>query len=78
MNTTTYPEFIEEFKNYVIGIKNLSTSYIDSILYTLKGFLEFINDHIFDCKYENINEMTLNDIRFLNTPSINFYRLYSK
>ena len=43
---------------------------IDSILYTLKGFLEFINDHIFDCKYENINEMTLNDIRFLNNSDI--------
>lgn len=76
MNTTTYPEFIEEFKNYVIGIKNLSTSYIDSILYTLKGFLEFINDHIFDCKYENINEMTLNDIRFLNNSDIYGFIFY--
>ena len=42
MNTITYPEFIEDFKNYVAGIKNLSASYIDSMLSTLKGFLEFV------------------------------------
>ena len=66
MNNKIYPEFIEDFKNYVAGIKNLSASYIDSMLSTLKGFLEFVNDHIFDCKYENINEMTLNDIKVLN------------
>lgn len=76
MNNTTYPEFIEEFKNYVAGIKNLSASYIDSMLSTLKGFLEFVNDHIFDCKYENINEMTLNDIRFLNTSDIYGFIFY--
>lgn len=76
MNNTTYPEFIEEFKNYVAGIKNLSASYIDSMLSTLKGFLEFVNDHIFDCKYENINEMTLNDIRFLNNSDIYGFIFY--
>ena len=76
MNTITYPEFIEDFKNYVAGIKNLSASYIDSMLSTLKGFLEFVNDHIFDCKYENITEMTLNDIRFLNTSDIYGFIFY--
>lgn len=76
MNNTTYPEFIEEFKNYVAGIKNLSASYINSMLSTLKGFLEFVNDHIFDCKYENINEMTLNDIRFLNNSDIYGFIFY--
>lgn len=76
MNNTTYPEFIEEFKNYVAGIKNLSASYIDSMLSTLKGFLEFVNDHIFDCKYENINEMSLNDIRFLNNSDIYGFIFY--
>lgn len=76
MNNTTYPEFIEEFKNYVAGIKNLSASYIDSMLSTLKGFLEFVNDHIFDCKYKNINEMTLNDIRFLNNSDIYGFIFY--
>lgn len=76
MNTITYPEFIEDFKNYVAGIKNLSASYIDSMLSTLKGFLEFVNDHIFDCKYENIREMTLNDIRFLNTSDIYGFIFY--
>ena len=50
MNNKIYPEFIEDFKNYVAGIKNLSASYIDSMLSTLKGSLEFVNDHIFDCK----------------------------
>lgn len=76
MNTITYPEFIEDFKNYVAGIKDLSASYIDSMLSTLKGFLEFVNDHIFDCKYENITEMTLNDIRFLNTSDIYGFIFY--
>ena len=42
MNNKIYPEFIEDFKNYVAGIKNLSASYIDSMLSTLKGFLENI------------------------------------
>ena len=69
-------EMIEDFKNYVAGIKNLSASYIDSMLSTLKGFLEFVNDHIFDCKYENITEMTLNDIRFLNTSDIYGFIFY--
>lgn len=76
MNTITYPEFIEDFKNYLAGIKNLSISYIDSMLSTLKGFLEFINDHIFDCKYESITEMSLNDIRFLNTSDIYGFIFY--
>lgn len=76
MNNKIYPEFIEDFKNYVAGIKNLSASYIDSMLSTLKGFLEFVNDHIFDCKYENINEMTLNDIRFLNNSDIYGFIFY--
>ena len=46
MNNKIYPEFIEDFKNYVAGIKNLSASYIDSMLSTLKGFLEFVNDQL--------------------------------
>ena len=46
------------------------------MLSTLKGFLEFVNDHIFDCKYENINEMTLNDIRFLNNSDIYGFIFY--
>ena len=76
MNNTNYPEFIEDFKNYVAGIKNLSASYIDSMLSTLKDFLEFVNDHIFDCKYTNIDEMSLNDIRFLNTSDIYGFIFY--
>ena len=30
MNNKIYPEFIEDFKNYVAGIKNLSAYYIDN------------------------------------------------
>lgn len=76
MNNKNYPEFIEDFKNYILGVKNLSTSYMDSMISTLKGFLEFVNDHIFDCKYENINEMTLNDIRYLNTSDLYGFIFY--
>lgn len=76
MNNNKYPEFIENFKSYVAGIRNLSASYIESILSTLKGFLEFVNDHIYDCKYEDINEMTLNDIRFLTNSDIYGFIFY--
>ena len=64
MENIKHPEFIEEFKSYMIGIKNLSANYIENIISTLKDFLEFVNDHIFDCKYESINDMTLNGTIF--------------
>lgn len=76
MENIKYPEFIEEFKSYMIGIKNLSANYIENIISTLKDFLEFVNDHIFDCKYESINDMTLNEIRFLNNSDIYGYIYY--
>ena len=58
MNNKIYPEFIEDFKNYVAGIKNLSASYIDSMLSTLKGFLEltFLNAILGIIEYKKLEK----------------------
>lgn len=70
MENCKYPKFISEFSNYLIGIKDYSDKYVTNIVTTLQQFLSFINIHKYNNKYETINKMTLNDVRFLSNSDI--------
>lgn len=70
MENCKYPKFISEFSNYLIGIKDYSDKYVTNIVTTLQQFLSFINVHKYNNKYESINKMTLNDVRFLSNSDI--------
>lgn len=70
MENNKYPKFITDFTNYLIAIKNYSLEYVKNITTTLQQFLSFINVHKYNNKYENIAEMTLNDIRYLSNSDI--------
>lgn len=71
-----YNEFIEDFKNYIYAIKNLSELYVNSMVCTIKQFLDFINTYKFDDKYNNAEEITLNEIRTLTNNDIYSYIFY--
>lgn len=70
------PQFVEEFTNYLIAIRNLSKAYITSLSNTIEQFLEFINVHAFKNKYESIDNITLNDIRGLKNSDIYSFIFY--
>ena len=70
METNKIPSFLEDLTNYLCGIRNLSMNYIDDLKFTILQFLEFVNVHKFKDKYEDINEMTLNDIRCIANKDI--------
>lgn len=64
------PKFVTDLSNYLIAIKNYSKLYIDSMIVTVKQFLDFINVHKYKNKYDSIAKFTLNDIRFLSNSDI--------
>ena len=70
MNNKNYPIFIEELKNYLIGIKNLSNLYVDNIITTIMQFLEFMNTYKFNEQFESLEQITCNDIRSLSNSDI--------
>lgn len=70
MENNKYPTFITEFSDYLIAIKNYSNKYVTNIITTLQQFLSFINVHKYNNKYDEINKMTLNDIRALSNSDI--------
>ena len=70
MEELKLPSFINELSDYLIGIKNLSETYIRNMCVTLQQFLEFINVHKFKNKYNYIKEMSINDIRSLSNSDI--------
>lgn len=70
MKQSKTPKFVEDLKNYLIAIRNLSEVYIENMLITIEQFLEFINTHKFKNKYESIENLTLNDIRALTNSDI--------
>lgn len=70
MNDNKVPSFLEDLTNYLSGIKNLSMNYIDDLKFTIVQFLEFVNIHTFEEKYETIDEISLNDIRSLSNTDI--------
>ena len=73
-----YPEFINQFMYYILGIRNLSQGYVTSTIHTIMQFLNYLNERKYGNRYNDINEITLNDIRgIINSDIINFvYFLY--
>ena len=76
MNNKNYPIFIEELKNYLIGIKNLSNLYVDNIITTIMQFLEFMNTYKFNEQFESLEQITCNDIRSLSNSDIYSFIYY--
>ncbi len=70
MTELKIPKFVVDLTNYLIAIKNLSKIYVTNMTVTIEQFLEFINVHKFNNKYNSIENMTLNDIRSLNNSDI--------
>lgn len=70
MENCKYPNFISEFKNYLVAIKNCSNKYVTNIVTTIQQFLTFINAHKYNNKYDKIAKMSLNDIRALSNSDI--------
>lgn len=70
MSEIKKPNFVEDFANYLVAIKNLSQTYIKNMTVTIEQFLEFINVHKFKIKYNSIEDITLNEIRSLNNSDI--------
>lgn len=70
MEETKIPKFVIDLSNYLIAIKNLSSTYVTNMKITIQQFLEFINIHKFKGKYNSIENMTLNDIRSLKNSDI--------
>lgn len=70
MEETKIPKFVIDLSNYLIAIKNLSSTYVTNMKITIQQFLEFINIHKFKSKYNSIENMTLNDIRSLKNSDI--------
>lgn len=70
MEENRTPTFLTDFSNYLIAIKNYSGIYVKNMLITIQQFLDFINVHKFNNKYNSINSFTLNDIRCLCNSDI--------
>lgn len=70
MEENRTPAFLIDFSNYLIAIKNYSGIYVKNMLITIQQFLDFINVHKFNNKYNSINSFTLNDIRCLCNSDI--------
>lgn len=70
MEECKYPKFISEFSDYLIAIKNCSMNYVSNIVTTLQQFLNFINIHKYNNKYDQIEKVSLNDIRALTNSDI--------
>ena len=71
-----YNEFMEDFKNYLIAIKNLSESSVKKIFQTVQQFLGYINNYKFENKYNSVEEINLNDIRTLTNNEVYSYVFY--
>lgn len=70
------PDFLNNFSDYLIGIKNLSKVYIKNMSITIKQFFEFMNVHKFKNKYNSIKNITLNDVRSLTNSDIYSFMFY--
>lgn len=70
MENRKYPDFISDFSDYLIAIKNYSNKYVTNIVTTLQQFLNFINVHKYNNKYEDIQDITLNEVRFLSNSDV--------
>lgn len=59
------PDFVIELGDYMLGIKNLSKSYVVNMTETLAQFLDFVNVHKLKKRYKKIKDMDLNVVRSL-------------
>jgi len=64
------PAFANGFLNYLIAIRSLSRNYTRAIELTLKQFFIFINTYKLKDKYDDISEITEDDIRILRNSDI--------
>lgn len=68
------PDYIESLSNYLLGIKNLSKVYINNLITTIKQFIDFSNQRLFNL--DSIDDVTLNDIRTLDNDDIHCFIFY--
>ena len=71
-----YNDFMTDFENYLLVIKNLSEQYIKKIKQTITQFLDFINIYKFDNKFESVEEITLNEVRTITNQEIYSFIFY--
>lgn len=70
------PDFLKDFNNYLVAIKNMSIAYVKNMSGTILQFLEYINTHKLDNKYKSKSEVTLNDLRTLTNSDIYNFMYY--
>ena len=68
------PDYIESLSDYLLGIKNLSKVYINNLITTIKQFIDFNNQRLFNL--DSIDDVTLNDIRTLDNDDIHCFIFY--
>ena len=71
-----YNDFMEDYKNYLYAIRNLSEGSIKKVYQTVKQFLEYLITFKFEKKFDSVEEMNLNDIRTLSNQDIYSYIFY--
>ena len=71
-----YQEFMSDFASYLFAIKNLSDLYVKNIKTTVSQFLQYMNVYKYNNQFENIDDITLNDIRTLTNTDIYSYIFY--
>ena len=71
-----YNDFMEDYKNYLYAIRNLSEGSIKIVYKTVKQFLEYLITFKFENKFNSVEEMDLNDIRTLSNQDIYSYIFY--
>lgn len=71
-----YNDFMEDYKNYLYAIRNLSEGSIKKVYQTVKQFLEYLITFKFENKFNTVEEMNLNDIRTLSNQDIYSYIFY--
>ena len=59
MQDNELPEFLNNFGDYLIGIKNLSKIYVKNLKITIKQFLNFINTHKLKVQYDSIKDLQI-------------------
>ena len=76
MKKNNYQEFMSDFASYLFAIKNLSDLYVKNIKTTVSQFLQYMNVYKYNNQFENIDDITLNDIRTLTNTDIYSYIFY--
>ena len=71
-----YNDFMEDYKNYLYSIRNLSEGSVKMVYKTVKQFLEYLITFKFENRFNSVEEMDLNDIRTLSNQDIYSYIFY--